>query len=60
MILIIFGAIAVLTGGYLLYFGASSLFSETEGTASSRVSRVVAAIVGLGIIGLGVAMLVTR
>lgn len=60
MILIIFGVIAVLAGGYLLYFGASSLFSETEGTAGSRVAQVVAVATGLGIIGIGVAMLLTR
>ncbi len=60
MVLIIFGIIVILAGGYLLYFGASSLFSETEGTAGSRASRIIASIAGLGIVGLGIAMLFTR
>ncbi len=60
MILIVFGVVVILVGGYLLYYGLSSLLSETEGTAGSRTSRTVAAVAGAGIVFLGVAMLFVR
>lgn len=60
MILIIFGIITISVGGYLLYYGISSLFSETEGTPSSRISRIVTALAGAGIVVIGCAMLFIR
>lgn len=60
MILVLLGVAVILVGGYLLYYGLSSLLSQTEGTAGSRTTRTIAAVAGAGILFLGVAMLFVR
>lgn len=60
MLLIVQGLLVIIVGGYLLYYGLSSLVSQTEGTAGSRTSRILAALVGVGILVIGIAMLFVR